>query len=309
MKFLVTGASGFIGTELCIEASRRGISLIPVVRAGGGSGFASAVVSITPKTDWSTHLKDVDVIIHCAAIVHKQQKSNKLDQYRIENVANTLNLASQAATFGVKRFVYLSSIKVLGEESSPGCPLDEFSMYDPRDSYAISKMEAEIALENMCANLGMSLIIVRPTLVYGERAKANFGRLIWAVKNHLPLPVENIRSKRSFLYVKNLVDFLIFCSVSKAVKSGTYIVSDGESVSTCELIRLAAQTTRSRTFIFKFPQVILYFCFYLLGMRESYKKLSGSLEVVSCHLSGGINWQPPFTLKTALLDMFKVDQR
>ena len=242
MRFLVTGANGFVGKPLCVELFRRG----HVVRAASRSahaasdGFEQATVgSIDGVTDWSAALRDLDVVIHLAARVHimKDGAADPLAAFRKVNVAGTLNLARQAAAAGVKRLVFVSSVKVNGEYTSPGQAFTESDLPAPQDAYGVSKHEAELGLRQIAVESGIEVVIIRPPLVYGPGVKANFAVLMRAVRRGWPLPLGAVHNQRSLVGLGNLVDLIVTCLTHPAAANQTFLVSDGEDVSTTELLR------------------------------------------------------------------------
>ena len=230
-KILVTGASGFVGKSLTAELFRQGYAIGAAVRSTKSQVNNAEVVvvgEIDGKTDWTNALRSVDVVIHLAARVHvmRETSHNPLAEFRRLNVAGTEHLARSAAAAGVKRFVYVSSIKVNGEETLNGEAYTEQSNAAPQDPYGVSKWEAEQALQRVSKETGLEVVIVRPPLVYGAGVKGNFAPMISVVARGMPLPFASVNNKRSLIYVKNLVDALMLCATHQAAPGNTYLVSD-----------------------------------------------------------------------------------
>ena len=235
MKVLVTGANGFLGKSITKELSRDSNEIISVTRSISNDSFA--VGEINENTNWTDVLTGCDVVVHLAARVHQMHDDspNPLLEFRRVNTEGTLNLAHQAKKSGVKRFIFISSIKVNGEESD--FPYSEVSEPNPSDAYAISKWEAEQGLNQLAREGQMEVVIIRPPLIYGPGVKANFASMIKWVKRGLPLPFGVIHNKRSLVAVGNLVDFIILCadrSKSPKAANETFLISDGADVSTTE---------------------------------------------------------------------------
>src|SRR3990167_1324912 len=236
---LVTGANGFVGQALCGEMLRQGWQVSAAVRAPCQLPVAVATVSvgaIDGETNWA------DVVIHLAARVHvmEDMAADPLAEFLKVNAQGTANLARQAAAAGVKRLVYVSSIKVNGEQTSETQPFAESDPPDPQDAYAVSKWQAEQALHGVAHETGLEVVIVRTPLVYGPGVKGNFIRLLAAVDKGIPMPLAGVRNKRSLIYLDNLAGALILCASHPAAAGKTYLVRDGEDVSIPELVRQIA---------------------------------------------------------------------
>ena len=246
MRILVTGANGFVGRALCGEALARGAAVRGITRAPCDLpiGVDNVVVgSIDGSTDWLDVLADCEVVVHLAARVHVMQEAaaNPLAEFRRVNVQGALNLARQAAAAGVRRFVFVSSIKVNGEATQLGCPFTADDAPAPLDAYGVSKMEAEQGLREIARQTGMEVVIIRPPLVYGSGVKANFAAMMRWLQRGIPLPLGAIHNQRSLVALDNLVDLLVTCIMHPAAANQTFLVSDGEDVSTTELLRRMGQ--------------------------------------------------------------------
>ncbi len=240
MKALVTGATGFVGMALCDRLAASGYGVVPAVRSKSGLPNEVVVGNLDASTDWLPALIGCDAVVHLAARVHVMGDTaqNPLALYLATNTEATLNLARQAAEAGVKRFVFISTIKVNGE----GCdaPYRETDVPAPEDAYAISKWEAEQGLQRIAADTGLEVVTLRPPLVYGPGVKANFLRLLRTVERGWPLPLGAIRNLRSLLYLGNFVDAIRVCAEHPAAAGQTFLLDDGEPVSTPELVRAVA---------------------------------------------------------------------
>ncbi len=253
-------------------------------------------------TDWSNALHGVDVVVHCAARVHVMQDgaSDPLAAYRRVNVEGTLNLARQAAARGVRRFIFVSSIKVNGEATQPGHPFKADGAPAPLDLYGVSKLEAEQVLRALEAETGMEVVIVRPPLVYGPGVKANFASMMRWVERGVPLPLGAIHNARSMVALDNLVDLLMVCIKHPSAAGQTFLVSDGEDVSTTELLRRTAQARGKKPLLVPVPAAVLELGAALLGKRAVAQRLCGSLQVDIEKTRNLLNWAPPLTLDQGL---------
>ena len=252
-------------------------------------------------TDWAVALQGVEVVIHLAARVHVMQDVFKdpLDEFCRVNVACTETLASAAAAHEVKRFIFLSSIKVNGEQTA-GAPFREQSAPNPQDPYAVSKWEAEQVLRRMSAVTGMEVVILRPPLVYGPNVKANFLRLLRWVDQGIPLPLASVQNRRSMIYLGNLVDAIVTCIDHPAVAGNTYLLSDGEDVSTPELIRQMANAFGKAARLWPLPVIGLRVLGALSCKKSEVDRLLGSLQVDSSRFCHDAGWAPPFTLQQGI---------
>jgi nucleoside-diphosphate-sugar epimerase len=299
---LVTGASGFVGKamvrSLCTDprfqvrmASRRDHPESP--------GGVNAVLSpeLGADADWSAVLHGVDGVIHLAARVHmmRDRSANPLAEFRRVNVDGTVRLARQAAEAGVKRFVFLSSIKVNGEETSSRC----FSEADPPrpvDPYGVSKYEAEMALAQLASETQMEVVSVRAPLVYGPGVKANFRRMIGWLYRGVPLPFGAIENRRTLIALDNLVDVLRTCLVHPRAANETFLVGDSEDLSTPDLLRRLARALGTRALLIPVPVGVLRVVLAALGLGEEAQRLCSSLQVDSSRVRALLGWHPPLTV-------------
>ena len=297
MNILVTGSSGFIGSQLCPTLSSRGYTPHPISRTTFGD--------ITPHTHWLDKLKGVDCIIHLASRVHimKDSAADPLAAFRHINTAATLNLANQAAQAGVRRFIFLSSIKVNGETTQPGQPFttdDSLTPLATTDPYALSKHEAEQGLRAIAQQTGLEIVIIRPPLVYGSDVKANFLQLMHWLRQGIPLPLGSIHNHRSLVALPNLIDLIITCIDHPAAANQTFLVSDGEDLSTTQLLQRLSAALDKPTRLLPIPQKLLEITLTLLGKRAIAQRLCGNLQVDISKTRDLLGWNPPVSVDEAL---------
>jgi nucleoside-diphosphate-sugar epimerase len=306
MNVVITGLNGFVGRALCVELMRCGHSVRGALRQSNGrpaltEEVESVVVgTINATTDWKVALVDCAVVVHLAARVHvmNDKANDPLAEFREVNTEGTLNLARQAAQVGVKRFVFISTIKVNGEGRD--APYRETDVPAPEDAYAISKWEAEQGLRQIADDTGLEVVILRPPLVYGPGVKANFQRLIHIVKRGWPLPLGAIRNRRSLLYLGNFVDAIRLCVEHPAAAGQTFLLDDGEPVSTPELIRAVAHALARPAHLLVVPVWMLDAAGALLGKRAAVARLTGSLFVDSSAIRLRLGWTPPYSKEAGL---------
>lgn len=303
MKALVTGANGFVGKVLCEQLLLHNYSLLKVIRSehkfGNNMGLVS-VNSIDGNTDWREILVGIDIVFHLAARVHvmNDASTHPLMEYRRVNVEGTRRLAESAVEAGVKRFVYVSSIKANGEESDKA--YSELDIPNPQDAYGVSKWEAEQVLHEISAKTGLEVVVVRPPLVYGEGVKGNFGRMMNILSKSYPLPLASIKNLRSFIYVGNLVDALILCSKHSKAANNTYLVSDDEDVSTPDLLRRLSSAMGYSVKLMPCNPFLIKILGKLLGKKTQVDRLLGSLQVDCGKIKRELAWQPLFCLDEGL---------
>lgn len=303
MRVLVTGATGFVGIASIVRlidearflvrgAVRRQSAELPV-------GAERVVVSdLAPDTDWQHALTGVDTVVHLAARVHvmRDAVADQLAEFRRVNVAGTMNLARQAAVTGVKRFVYLSSVKVNGESGAH----IETDPPAPEDAYGISKHEAELGLRHIAPETGMEVVIIRPPLVYGPGVKANFQVLMRAVARGIPVPLGAIHNRRSLVALDTLVDFIVTCIEHPAAANETFLVSDGDDLSTTDLISRLARAMGRPARLIPVPKSVLMAGATLLGKRDVAQRLLGSLQVDISKAQQVLGWTPPISVDEGL---------
>ena len=267
------------------------------------AGVESVIVGVAGENaDWQGALSGCDVVIHLAARVHvmRENADNPLEEFRRVNVAGTEHLARSAVASGVKRLVCVSSIKVNGEETSDGQSFSECDAPIQQDDYGVSKWEAEQALRRVAEETGLEVVIVRPPLVYGPRVKGNFIQMMNVIARGFPLPLASVRNQRDLVYVGNLVDALIACATYPKAAGQTYLVNDGEAVSTPDLIRNLAKVLGKRSFVFPFPLFIMKFLARLVGKSAAVDRLTQSLQIDSSKIRKELGWEPPYTLQQGL---------
>lgn len=304
---LVTGANGFVGRTLCVELTRRGYIVRGACRElSHATGLPVEIVvvgDIGADTDWSSALAGVDAVVHLAARVHvmRETATEPLAAFREVNVAGTEGLARAAAVHGVKRFVYVSSIKVNGEATSnkPFAPDD---VAKPDDAYAISKWEAEQTLWGIAKETRLEVTVVRLPLVYGPGVGGNFLRLLKLIERGVPLPLASIDNRRSMIYVGNLVDALIACTVHPAAAGNAYLINDGEDISTPRLIGELARLMGRSARLWPFPSTLLRSIGWLIGKADEVERLIGSLQVDSSRIRNELDWIAPFAVHQGLAE-------
>jgi nucleoside-diphosphate-sugar epimerase len=303
---LVTGASGFVGGALCAGLASLGHEVRAAVHNPeifSIDGCAVLKISgIDSDTDWAVCVADVEVVIHLAARVHvmSDDARDPLAEFRKVNVAGTENLARQAAKAGVKRFVYVSSIKVNGEATDGVRKFSELGVPDPQEPYGISKMEAEQALHRVAAETGLEVVIVRPPLVYGAGVKGNFAQMLKVLAKGIPLPFASVNNRRSLIYVGNLIDALILCATHPAAVGQTYLVSDGDDISTPDLLRQLGVAMGHPARLLPCPATLLQLLGRMAGKADQVERLLGSLQVDSGKIRRELGWIPPYTVTRGL---------
>ncbi|HWU61110.1 MAG TPA: SDR family oxidoreductase [Ensifer sp.] len=296
MKVLVTGANGFVGRSLVEEFRVRGHEVVAATR--GAAENAVAVGDLDGATDWTLALQGCDAVVHTAARVHqmKEQAADAEALYRRTNVEATLNLARQAVAAGVRRFIFLSSIKSMGEAGR----FSETTPCRPEDAYGRSKHEAEQALLTLSAETGLEVVILRLPLIYGAGVKGNFRSLMGVVKKGMPLPLGAVRNVRSLLYVGNLVDLISLCLTHPAAAGRVWLPSDGADVSTAQLIRAIAKAMGRNVMLVPVPPALMLLAAGLIGKGPAAARLFGDLSVDSTPLFQELGWRPPFSLDDGL---------
>jgi nucleoside-diphosphate-sugar epimerase len=303
---LVSGASGFIGLALCERLRKDGVSVRGAVRTLNPKLICSESIeigSLSSETDWTAALINVEQVVHLAARVHvsNDRSSDPLAEFRRVNVEGSANLARQAAAAGVKRFVYLSSVKVNGESTKFGQPFKADDAPAPADPYGISKHEAEEALYEIASETGMEVVVIRPPLVYGPGVKANFESMMRWVSRGVPLPFAAItENRRSMVALDNLVDLIVTCLSHPAAANQTFLVSDGEDLSTADLLNRVGATLGHRVRLFSVPPVLIKFGATLVNKPGTYRRLCGSLQVDINKTRQLLGWTPPVSVDEGL---------
>jgi nucleoside-diphosphate-sugar epimerase len=305
-RIIVTGGSGFVGRTLCAELELRSSEVSRIVRALSPLDSALTglvhVSRIDAATNWQTALHGAKTIIHLAARVHVMQDTtlDPIAAFRAVNVGGTLNLARQAAASGVKRFVFVSTAKVNGESTQPDRPFTEVDIPNPQDAYSLSKYEAEQGLRHISVDTGMEVVIIRPPLVYGPGVKANFATLMQAVRQGRPLALGSVNNRRSLVALDNLVDFILVCMEHPDAANQTFLVSDGNDLSTTELVRGLARAAGVSPRLLPVPVWALQAGAMLLGKEDEVQRLCGSLQVDISKARNVLGWRPPVVVEEGL---------
>lgn len=304
---MVTGANGFVGTALCKRLLASNLEIHAATRSASPLPSPDAlkqfvVGELDQNTDWMPALKDVDAVVHLAARVHVMNDDaiDPQGEFHKVNVEATANLARQAAIAGVKRFLYLSSIKVNGQATSIEKPYRETDTPNPQDPYAVSKLHAEEALRAISVETGLEIVIIRPPLIYGPRVKANFATLIKSVDKRIPLPLGCVNNKRSFIFVDNLCDALLRCATHPAGAGRTFLVSDGVDMSSVELVEGIAAALNRPLRLVSVPVGLLQAGAWLLGKATEVDRLTQSLVIDSSSIRNELEWVPPHTVAHGL---------
>ena len=318
-KTCITGANGFIGKSICETLSKKNKLVVAAVRTNKSflsipnTNFIS-IDNIDHNTNWSKALEECDNVIHCAGKAHVMDNENKLDDYHSINVEGTKNLAEQAAKAGVKRLIFLSSIKVNGEStdkvqnqktknSEINSIFTHINTPNPKDPYAISKYEAEKELWKISKKTGLEVNILRLPLVYGERVKGNLNRLLMLVRSGVPLPFKMIRNQRSMIGLDNLIDLIILCIDHPAAAGKTFLVSDGEDLSTPDLINHIAHSMGRSARLFPMSISLLKLLGRILNRKEEINRLTDSLIIDSRFTEKTLNWFPPHDVSEGIRRM------
>ena len=310
-KVLVTGASGFIGKHLCSKLNKLNWNVYGTVRkfdfhSSHYDFKAIAVDEINSNTNWGNALKNVDYIIHCAGKAHLINENDNVNMYHSTNTEGTKNLAQQAVEAGVKKLIFLSSVKVNGESTNDISNNKIFtnnSKIDPKDPYSVSKFEGEKLLWKISSETDLEVVVVRLPLVYGKGVKGNLARLIKLVRSGIPLPFSMIVNKRTMIGIDNLVDLLIRCIDHVDAAGKTFLVSDGKDISTPELIKLIALSMEKRAYLFPLPISLLKFLGSIFGKRKEINRLVGSLRVDNNYVREKLNWTPPISIEEGIRRM------
>jgi nucleoside-diphosphate-sugar epimerase len=305
VRVLVTGANGFIGQALCRTLMSSGIAVNRCVRRGSISGDAFIVGDIDGSTDWHKSLTGCDAVVHLAGRAHQldDRALDPLEEFRRVNVRGSLTLFSQAAAQGIKRFVYLSSIGVNGNQTVE--PFTEADVPRPCEPYAISKLEAEVGLRELADETGVELVIIRPPLVYGPDAPGNFGRLVRWLRKGIPLPLGAIHNRRSLVALGNLTDFIAVCLKNPAAANQIFLISDGEDISTTDLLKRIACLTQKSDRLLPVPPAWIERVAIIIGQGDAARRLCRDLRVDISKARDLLGWSPPSNLDESLLAAVK----
>ncbi|MFO3009063.1 NAD-dependent epimerase/dehydratase family protein, partial [Legionella pneumophila serogroup 1] len=296
-KILITGATGFIGRSLVPALLSEGHDVRCAVLQLDSTLQAEQIVinNLEVHTDWTDALRNVEIVIHLAARVHimKEYATSSLDEYCKINSIATKNFVEQAAQNNVKRFIFLSTIKVHGEFSQNNLPFSEDCRTQPEDPYAKSKLYAEQFIQEICQNARMEFVILRPPLVYGPYVKANFLRILQLVDKKWPLPFGSIYNKRTFIYIDNLVSAISAVVSEPSAANQVYLVADDCSWSLTQLVQTLSRKMNTKLFLIPIPVQILIFLFKLCGLKNINTRLFSSLEVSNEKIKSQLGWTPP----------------
>jgi len=306
MKILVTGANGFIGAELIKILCNHNFDVCGSIRSIKPLAVPNKncqyilVGELDNTTDWIKALDVVDVVIHCAGRAHvlRDKTKSPIDIFRMVNVDATLHLAREAIKCGVRRFIFLSSIGVNGNTNTT--PFTELDTPAPVQDYAFSKLEAENGLQEISSSAGMEIVIIRPPLVYGPNAPGNFSTLLRWMDKNIPLPFGSVHNKRSFVGINNLVDLILTCIEHPAAANQVFLVSDGEDMSTTELLNRVASSLGKKSNLIPVNQKLLDFCLKLIGKKDLATQLLGSLQIDISKSQELLNWTPPISIDEEL---------
>ena len=298
MNIAITGTNGFIAKHLAESLKAKKINVIKIKRQKDHSGRSGNKFLLT--SHGKNYLKNVDIVIHCAARVHQLNEREELveNNYKESNVDSTKILAKHAIKSGIKKFIFLSSIKVNGEETKDNKSFNENSKVNPLDNYAKSKYEAEREL--ILLKKYLNVVIIRPPLVYGPGVGANFKKIISAVNKELPLPFKNLKNKRSFIYINNLNSFIYECCINKNANNKIFTVSDNYDLSTSELIEKLKFHMKKNSLNIYLNENLLRFLFIIIRKEETFKKLFGSLQIDPSKSFEALEFTPPFTVDQGL---------
>ena len=305
-RVLITGGQGLVGKALAARALTQGLEVSFSTRQKPADTDLRIeciqTTDVSATTDWLSAVQTIDTLVHCAARVHVMHdtEADPLTAFRAVNVEGTLNLARQATAAGVKRFVFMSSVKVNGERTEPDRAFIEADAPDPQDAYGQSKLEAEQGLRQIAAETGMEVVIIRPPLVYGLGVKANFAALMRAVQRSWPLPLGAVHNQRSLLALDNLVDFILTCINHPQAANQTFLVSDGQDLSTTELVRGMAQAAGVPARLLPVPVWAVQAGASLLGKGDAVQRLYGNLQVDISKARSLLGWVPPVSVEEGL---------
>lgn len=303
MRCLITGANGFLGRRLVQSMAKHGIPAVAAVRQPPTDSNLPSAPDLGPESDWQPLLAGCDTVIHAAARVHvmNEQSADPLHEFRFANTEGTLRLARQAAAAEVRRFLFISTIKVNGETTAVGRPFRNNDPPSPQDPYSQSKHEAEIGLRQLAAKTGMEVVIVRPPLIYGPGVKANFATLMHCLAQGIPLPLGALHdNRRSLIALDNLVDLLRVCLDHPAAANRTLLVSDGDDLSTTALLKRLALALGRQARLLPVPEWLLRSGARLIGRQDICRRLCDSLQVDSSATRDLLSWTPPLTLDEGL---------
>ena len=293
MKIVVTGANGFIGSKLSKELHKKGYIVKKVQRKIDKNVYL--IKELSKFTNWGEILKDVDIVIHCASITHERAYKNDQNKFWKVNVDAFQRLIDEAIDAKVKKIIYLSSIKVVGNKTLENNSYNSNSICRPSDLYGITKLAAENILKKSALKNKLDYVIIRPCLVYGPGVKANFLNLIKIIDRKIPLPFCNIKNKRSILFIDNLISFIVECVTNKSASKKIFLLSDPHPLSTKSLIKLIAEKLEVKVSFLNIPSSILLFLSKLIRKKNQLEKLLSSLVIDSFEGPRLLKWKHPFS--------------
>lgn len=307
-QIILTGATGFVGQQLVKRLINETECSLKLALRSGGEQFTHpriaifSPIHISGNTDWNPVLEGCEVIVHMAGRAHvlHETAQDPLSEFRKVNTEGTLNLAWQAAQHGIKRFIFISSIGVNGNETTRNQLFSANDLPNPSNPYAISKYEAEQGLLRIAKETQMEVVIIRPPLIYGVEAKGNFQRLIQWLQKGIPLPLGAINNKRSFVSINNLLSLIVRCMNHPSAANQIFLVSDGEDISTTDLLRKISQIMKLPARLLPIPQGLLTVAAYLLGRKADLQRLCGSLQIDISKTCATLDWRPEVTMDEAL---------
>lgn len=315
LKLLITGSTGFVGSALARAAIVRGLHVRagvrrPPVRSIVGADYVQ-LNDFSDRNAYIQALAGIDVVVHCAARVHVMNDTapDILAAFRLVNVEGTLALARYAEAAGVKRFVFVSSVKVNGESTHAGRPFRETDVAAPQDPYGISKHEAEEGLRRLAATTGMDVTIIRPPLVYGPGVKANFAALMNAIERNFPLPLGAVRNQRSLVSLDNLVDLILLCLDHPQASNQTFLVSDDQDLSIADLVRAMARATCKQVRLIPVPVWLLQASARLVGKRAAIQRMCGNLQVDISKAKEQLGWTPLISVDEGLRRVIEENEK
>lgn len=303
LRIAVTGASGFVGQGVVRDLRRAGHFVRPIVRRPlAGDATSETVADIGPLTDWTSALRAVDVVVHCAAIAADTRRSAGAPTDRVTslNVLGTRRLAEESARLGVRRFVFLSSIKAITGNADARGPLRPSDSPAPSDAYGASKLAAERELQAIESSTGLEVVVVRPPLVYGPGVRGNFRALLKAARSGIPLPVAGIENRRSYVGLTNLTSFVQTCAEHSAAVGGVYHISDGEDLSTYALMQSLANAMGRKPRTFRVPTAFLSLVRRVPRLRRPLDSLLGSLQLDISDARRSLGWSPAVAAETQI---------
>jgi nucleoside-diphosphate-sugar epimerase len=301
VKVLITGGTGFVGQLLARTIQAQGHDVVRTARQAQPDSVL--VSSLDGSTSWHEALQGCDSVVHLAARVHvmNDKSADPLREFRRVNVEGTAHLARQAAAAGVRRLVFLSSVKVNGEATQERCPFTADDAPAPEDPYGVSKHEAEQALRQIAVDRGMEVVIIRPPLVYGPGVKANFESMMRWLARGVPLPLAAVtENRRSLVALDNLVDLIVTCLNHPAAANQTFLVSDGEDLSTAQLLKRMGAAMGQPARLFYLPPTLLKLGASMLRSPGIYQRLCGSLQVDIAKTRQLLGWTPPVSVDEGL---------